>query len=395
MAHADAHDRMPGPLEGGHVLVLVEVRAGLEAQVDEEPIGAVDGGVAGRLAVHGHDSPALLPRGLGEELLEPGAEVVDARRGDQRHLVTAAPGEHAHHDAERRAGIVGHGHRGGARHCHLRGPAQKVFHVESHDGARHHAEIRQRRIAATHRRHTEVDVPELGSLRDLVQLRARIGDRDEVAPRALLTHRPPDAIEEVVLEDVRLERGAGLARHDEEGLGRVQASLHRADLSGIRRVQHVQLGKARDPAEGHPQHLGAEARAAHPQEQDMVEAPRARVFLGPLEMIELRDLLLGDPEPAEPRGLVRARPQRGVALPEAAHLARLLPGLDLSLDGRLEVGGQCPRLALHVPQRIGHVRPSGFSNCLRTKPAAPLMPRPAPPPHARHPIAAPEDRGRP
>jgi len=92
----------------------------------------------------------------------------------------------------------------------------------------------------------------------------------------------------------------------------------------------------------------------------MVEASRARVLLGPLEMSELRDLLRGEIEPAEPRGLVRARPQRGVALPQAAHLARLLPGLDLGLDGRREVGRQRPRLARHVPQRIAHVRLPAF-----------------------------------
>src|SRR6185369_3532557 len=99
-------------------------------------------------------------------------------------------------------------------------------------------------------------------LRERLEARAGIGDRDEV--RAL----PPGALPEVVGMRTRLERAAGLRRRDEERPLEIDHALDGADRGGMRRVEHME---ALHP-ERAPQHLGREARAAHAEEDDGVEA---------------------------------------------------------------------------------------------------------------------------
>ena len=48
------------------------------------------------------------------------------------------------------------------------------------------------------------------------------------------------------------------------------------DLRGIGGIEHVQLGKPGDLAERRLQHLGAEARAAHAEQQHVGEAGAPR-----------------------------------------------------------------------------------------------------------------------
>ena len=85
-------DGLPGRLERVDGGVLRGVGRVVEPQVDEQAIVAVGRGRAERLAIDGDDALAVLAGGLGEELLEPGAEVVDAGRGDERQLVDAPRG---------------------------------------------------------------------------------------------------------------------------------------------------------------------------------------------------------------------------------------------------------------------------------------------------------------
>ena len=47
--------------------------------------------------------------------------------------------------------------------------------------------------------------------------------------------------------------------------------LDRLDLRGIGGIQNVQLGEALDLAEGQPQNFRAKARAAHAEQQRMLE----------------------------------------------------------------------------------------------------------------------------
>ena len=76
---------------------------------------------------------------------------------------------------------------------------------------------------------------ELVALGDLLQRGAGIGDRDEMPPGLLFAHRLTHPFEEVLLEDVGLERAAGLARHDEQRARRVDPALECFDLGRVGR----------------------------------------------------------------------------------------------------------------------------------------------------------------
>ena len=72
-----------GRFERGDAGILRGVGRGGEAQIDEDAIGAVAIGRRQRLEIDRHDRLPVLAGRLGDQLLEPGAEVVDAGRGDR------------------------------------------------------------------------------------------------------------------------------------------------------------------------------------------------------------------------------------------------------------------------------------------------------------------------
>src|SRR5207249_7562810 len=123
---------------------------------------------------------------------------------------------------------------------------------------------------------------------------------DEAAADAVGADDLAGALEEVLLEDVRLEGAARLARDDEERLPQIDLPLDSLDLRGIGRVQHVQLRVARDLAEGHLEDLLAEARAAHAEQQHVADTAAPGVGLDLVVMVDVGDLVVGDAEPAEP-----------------------------------------------------------------------------------------------
>ena len=132
--------------------------------------------------------------------------------------------------------------------------------------------------------------------------------------------RLPHALEEVLLEDVRLERRAGLARDDEDGAGEVELVLARAHLRRVGGVEDAQLRMALAAREREREQLRAEARATHAEQEHVLEARLGDVPRDAVEPLGVRELVLGDVEPAEPVRLVRPRPQRAVAGPQALHL---------------------------------------------------------------------------
>ena len=88
---------------------------GRGAQIDEEAVVAVDGGVAERLAVDRDQALAVLAGRLGDQLLDPGAEIGDARarRGSSPCRGPRSPAS-AQREAELHAGIFGRRHVGAA-----------------------------------------------------------------------------------------------------------------------------------------------------------------------------------------------------------------------------------------------------------------------------------------
>ena len=152
----------------------------------------------------------------------------------------------------------------------------------------------------------------------LLELRAGIGDRDEVVGRIRPADRLLDALEEVAEERVGLGRRARLRGDDEQRARDVERGVEGRDLLGVGRVEHVQRGIARRSAEGVAQGVGRQRAAAHPEHDDVIETLGA-VLREVAQVAALRVRLLRDFDPAQSLlddrdvvGLVR--PRRGVAV---------------------------------------------------------------------------------
>ena len=81
-------------------------------------------------------------------------------------------------------------------------------------------------------------------------------------------------VEEILLQDIRLQRRAGFAGHHHQRLGQVDFVAGGLYLHRIGGIHDVQRGKARLLAKGERQHLGAKAGTAHAQQQNRLEAGR-------------------------------------------------------------------------------------------------------------------------
>src|SRR5581483_10314736 len=133
--------------------------------------------------------------------------------------------------------------------------------------------------------------------RQLLERRPRVGDR-----------RPEPTLRvEVVRVRACLERRARLRRRDEERPRDVQLRLQRPDRLRVRRVEHVE----RLLAERAPQHLGRERRAAHAEQDDVVDAVDDRVR----ELEEQVDVLAHPPRLVEP-----ARIHAAASVPRLARM---------------------------------------------------------------------------
>ncbi len=90
-------------------------------------------------------------------------------------------------------------------------------------------------------------------------------------------------------------------------LRQIDLVLECLDLRRIGGIEHVQFGEAGDLAESHAQHFRAQARSAHAEQQDVGEAFFLHVCDCGAQLVAVRDLLLGDAEPAQPLGFVGRR----------------------------------------------------------------------------------------
>ena len=67
----------------------------------------------------------------------------------------------------------------------------------------------------------------------VLHLRAGVSDGDETRACFLLAEDLFHPLEEILLEDVRLQRATGFTRNDEEGLGQVNCLLDSLDLRRV------------------------------------------------------------------------------------------------------------------------------------------------------------------
>ena len=286
------------------------VGAVVERDVQEDAVVAVVVGVEQRLVGDRQDAAAVLAGGLGDELLGPDAVGAQRVVGDERELVAAGLGQLAERDAEPQAGVAL------LALAFLLGADRAV-----EDGgdvvARHHGrdepERAERAVAAADVRVAVERAAEALLVRERLQARAGVGDRDEV--------RAVDVGAERLVHRHRLDRPARLARHDRDRLAQVELVEVLLDLFGVRRVQHVQREAGVGLPEGEPEHLGRKARSTH-AEHDGVGVALVEELVS--ESLVLRELLLRalrDVQPAEPVGDLRRAlrcPQRPVLAPDAA-----------------------------------------------------------------------------
>ena len=193
----------------------------------------------------------------------------------------------------------------------------------------------QRAVAAADVRVAVEDLAEAVLARQLLERRARVGDRGEVRAVALarvegLEHRH------------RLDRPARLRGDDHQRAVEVDAVEDLADLVRVRRVQDVQRQAVVELAEGLAEDLRGEARAAH-AEHDRVAVALGAQALGELCVgsSSLLALAVGDVQPAEPVGDLRGalrRPQRAVLAPDTTD--------DVLVGGPLQTGGDRIGVAL-------------------------------------------------
>ena len=111
------------------------------------------------------------------------------------------------------------------------------------------------------------------------------------------------------------------------------------DLGGVGGVYDVQGGEAGLLSEGYREHLGAEARAAHAEQQNGLEASRFDVGCESRKSGEILLLALDDVNPAQPLFLAIAGPECWVLTPEAIDFAGGLP----VGEGRIEGGAKLRR----------------------------------------------------
>src|SRR6185437_15264333 len=94
------------------------------------------------------------------------------------------------------------------------------------------------------------DFAEMVAPGDRLHLRAGVGDGDEMRARLVGTDRRFGALEEILLQNVGFERGAGCARDDEERARRIDPPLEAANLRRVGRIEDQQFRAAASTAEG-------------------------------------------------------------------------------------------------------------------------------------------------
>src|SRR5260370_42558617 len=102
---------------------------------------------------------------------------------------------------------------------HLVCPIQKLFNVDTHRGCRGQAKVRERRIAATDAGAAQEDFAKAITFRFLPRFGTRIGNRDEAIAGLSVANYLAGAPEKILLEDIRLEGLARLARNKKHVVG--------------------------------------------------------------------------------------------------------------------------------------------------------------------------------
>jgi hypothetical protein len=127
--------------------------------------------------------------------------------------------------------------------------------------------------------------------------RAWIGDGDEM-PAGGAAESGGRAGKKIFHQNVRFERRARLAGHNEQGARDIDAALETPYLLRIGGIEHVQFRVTRCGSQALCQHLGAEARSPHAEEQHIGEILGAQLPAEILHRSDVVQLAVDDVEPA-------------------------------------------------------------------------------------------------
>ena len=272
------------------------------------------------LALDGHDARAVLARRFRHELFGPRAECGNLWMRDDRELIASRVRERADRRTERDPACVFDVRGARVRLQRAQTPIQDRLDVVTGDRCRHHAEVGEGGVAAADVGIVFEDAPEAVVLGLFTELRAGIGDGDELLTGGIRADRFLHALVEIAEERFGFGRGAAFTGDDEERAGEIERVFERLDLRRIARIEHVQVRIAGDVAEGHAQDVGRKRTATHAEHDDVRE-----IFGGLVrKALELGHAVRDGFRKVEPtqcvlddRGVLRvARPRLRIMLPE-------------------------------------------------------------------------------
>src|SRR5205823_3591291 len=102
----DAHDRLAGALNRVYRRILRSIPIVIEPQINKHTVIAIALGRCRWFAIHRNQTLAVLSRRLCQQLLQPGAEIVNARRSEDRNFIPLLIMRNAEQGAEDNSGIV-------------------------------------------------------------------------------------------------------------------------------------------------------------------------------------------------------------------------------------------------------------------------------------------------
>ncbi len=178
IAQCERRDRLPGLLQSLDARVVWVVG---QADVEEEAVLTVGIRQAERLTLNGDEALATLTGALGQQLLNPVAERLDSGREDQRDLVTAGAAELAEHPTQPGPGVLCDRHTGVAGVHHVDRALKQCCHVDAEQGARYQSEVGEGRVTAADVGRRLEEPAELMLECQLLQWRAGVRDRRELA----------------------------------------------------------------------------------------------------------------------------------------------------------------------------------------------------------------------
>ena len=166
-----------------------------------------------------------------------------------------------------------------------------------------------------------------------LQRRTGIGDRNECFPGFVGAQRRSDSGAEIVQEDIGLQSAAGFRGDDKKRVREIYRLVEGPELGGIGAVEHMKLWTPRLRAENFRHNFGAEARSAHPQQHEVLDAPSPHLLRKMVKRAGIAHLLFDDPEPAHPLVFFASRPERRVASPETPDFVLRAPEFQFAGEG--------------------------------------------------------------